>query len=173
MSNTRLAAVVGVLFVIAVILFGCLACTKPAAAAEPPFHVAAGVNGAWLDGPGSAFPVDIEAGATGWSSLSPHLSAVGGAWWGFSHSYARYTGGVRCTASDVLNPDFNTFLGVGYRGGSKVSVGPNEWEANAGFGWRVASQRYPNLTVAGVAGYGLTSSRVLATLGLRYAIPLN
>lgn len=148
-------------------------CAEAALSAEPPLHVAAGVNGAWLDGPGSAFPADFEAGGSGWSSLSPHLSAVGSAWYGFAHTYARYDGGLRVTASDVLNPDFNTFLGVGYRGGSKKSVGPNEWAANAGFGWRFAPDTYPDLTVAGVASYGLTSSRVLVSIGLRYAIPIN
>lgn len=142
-------------------------------AAEPPFHVAAGVGGAWFEGPGTDFPVDFEVGGTAWSSLSPHLSAVGGAWWGVSHSYGRYEAGLRCTASDVLNPNFNTFLGVGYRGGSTSALRPNEWAANAGFGWRLSPDRYPNLTVAGIAGYGLISSRALATLGLRYALPLH
>ena len=141
-----------------------------ARAADPPLHFAAGANGAWLDGPGAAFPADFEMGGTAWKSASPHLSAVGGLWYGFSHSYLRYNAGARVTSSDVSNPDFNTFLGVGYRGGSTTAVGPNEWEANAGFGLRVMPDRYPGLTVGGVVGHGLTSSRLMASLGLRFEL---
>lgn len=145
----------------------------PALSGPQPVNVAAGINGAWLDGPGAAFPADFEAGGTAWSSLSPHISLVGGGFYGFSHSYFRYQGDARLTASDVLNPDFNTYLAIRYRGGSTAAVQPAEWAGCAGFGWRPSPQTYPNLTLGGDAGYGLTSNRVLVYLSARYAIPLK
>lgn len=160
---------------IALALAAAAACfLAPAAAStEPAFHVAAGANGAWLDGPGAAFPADFEAGGKVWSSLSPHISAVGGLWYGFSHSYIRYDGGLRLTTSDVLNPNFNTYLGLVARGGSTTAVGPTELAADAGFGLRPLPDAWPRVTLGGDAGYGLTSKRVLVYLGVRYEIPLK
>lgn len=138
------------------------------ASAEPAIKVAAGVNGAWLDGPNAAWPADVEAGATGSASLSPHISLVGSGFYGFSHSYFRYDAGARVTATDVDNPDFNAFLGIKYRGGSTIDVRPNEWAPDAGFGWRPFPQISPNVVVGVDAGYGLQSNRVLATVAVRY-----
>lgn len=160
-------------FLAAVLVLATLAAFQPAHAASPPVSIAAGLNGAWLVGPNAAFPADLEAGGTAWSSLSPHISAVGGAWAGLSHAYVRWDGGLRATVTDVDNPNFNTFLGLRYRGGSTNEVGPNEWAPDAGFGWRVAPTVFPRLTFVGDAGYGLTSHRVLALLGFRWGIPLK
>lgn len=160
---------------IALALAAAAACfLAPAAAStEPAFHVAAGANGAWLDGPGAAWPADLEGGCKAWSSLSPHISAVGGLWYGFSHSYIRYDGGLRLTTSDVLNPNFNTFLGILARGGSTSAVGPTELAPDAGFGVKPIPEAWPNVTLTGDASYGLTSKRALVTLGVRYTIPLK
>lgn len=143
------------------------------AADTPQIHLAAGANGAWLDGPGSAWPADFEGGGSAWSSLSPHISAVGHAWYGFSHSYVRWDGGVRVTTSDVLNPNFNTYLGLVFRGGSTSAVSPNEWAGDAGFGWKPSPTNWPRFSLGGDAGYGLDSKRILVQLGARYEIPLN
>lgn len=159
--------------IFAAIVAVCTLLAMPARSQGLVSHVYAGANGAWLDGPGSAFPADFEAGGSASASLSPHLSAVGETYYGFSHSYVRWSGGVRATVSDVDNPDFNTFLGISYRGGSTSAVQPGEWAPDAGFGWRVAPSTWPNLLAVGRAGYGLTSNRVLLTLGLRWEVPLR
>jgi len=136
-------------------------------------RVAVGANGAWLDGAGAAFPVEFEAGGTAATSLSPHISAVGGLHYGFAHSYFRWNGGFRVTATDVDNPDFNVFLGIQYRDASKSAVGPGEWAPEAGFGWRPAPALWPNVVVGGNAGYGLQSNRVVSYLALRYLLPIK
>ena len=43
-------------------------------------------------------------------------------------------------------------------------------ETAHGFGLRVMPDRYPGLTVGGVVGHGLTSSRLMASLGLRFEL---
>ena len=136
-------------------------------------HVYGGANGAWLNGPGAAFPADFEAGGSVSASLSPHISLVGSSFYGFSHSYTRWDGGARVTATDVDNPNFNVYLGIRYRGGSKADVQPNEWAPDAGFGWRPDPKRWPNITVGADAGYGLDSDRVLSYLAIRYQLPLK
>jgi hypothetical protein len=131
-----------------------------------------GANVVWLDGPGSAFPADFEAGVQSSASLSPHISAVASASYGFSNSYLRWDGGFRVTATDVADPDFNVYLGARYRGGSTAEVRPNEWAPDAGFGWK-PNKAWPNIVVGGDAGYGLQSNRVVAILAVRYLIPLH
>jgi hypothetical protein len=129
---------------------------------------AVGVNGAWLDGPGSAFPADFEASGNAALSLSPHISAVGGLAYGFSRSYFRYNAGARVTATDVDNQNFNVFLGARYRGGSTADVRPNEWEVDAGFGWRPAPDIWPRIVVGVDSGLGLQSNRSLTVAAIRY-----
>jgi hypothetical protein len=146
-------------------------CAK-AATAEP-VHLAAGANTVWLDGPGAAFPADVEAGATAWSSLSPHLSAFADAYYGFSHSYVRWNGGVKATVTDVDNPNFNVYLSAKYRGGSIRALHPGEWAFGTGFGWKPNPDAWPRLTLGGDAAYGAQSERLIAYLAVRYSIPLN
>lgn len=142
----------------------------PVGAATKPFRAAVGANGVWLDGPGAAIPQDVEAAANASVSLSPHLSVVGNGAYGFSHSYVRGDIGARVTATDVDNPNFNAFLGMEYRTGSKDAVRPAEWAPNAGFGWKPAPASHPRVVVGAKAGYGLQSQRVLAYVGLRYLL---
>lgn len=134
---------------------------------------AAGVNGAWWDGPGTAFPADVEAGGLARASLSPHLSAVGSAWYGFDHSYLRSAVGARATVTDVDDPNFSVGLGIQYHMASESELRPNEWAADASFGWVPSPTKWPNLIVAGTGSYGLRSSKAWATLGLRYAFNLR
>ena len=147
--------------------------TGRAASLNEVVHAFGAVNGAWLDGPGAAFPADLEAGGTASASLSPHITAVASTMYGFSNSYVRWDGGFRVTATDAENPNFNVYLGIRYRGGSKADVRPNEWAPDAGFGWRPNPQKWPNIIVGADAGYGLESSRVLSYIALRYLIPLK
>lgn len=132
-----------------------------------------GANMVWLDGPGAAWPVDFELGGAGRASLSPHISAVGGAWYGFTHSYIRGDIGGRMTATDVNDPNFNVYLGAKYRWASKEELRPNEWAPDAGFGWKPLPERWPKLVLGADASYGVTSNRVLSTLAFRYEIGLR
>lgn len=136
-------------------------------------HVYGGANGAWLNGPGAAFPADFEAGGSVSASLSPHISLVGSSFYGFSHSYTRWDGGARVTATDVDNPNFNVYLGIRYRGGTTSAMLPEEWAPDAGVGWKPSPARWPNLILGADAGYGLQSSRTVAYLAVRYLIPLK
>lgn len=131
-----------------------------------------GVNGAWFDGPEAAFPQDVEVGGNGRASLSKHLSGVGAVYYGFDHSYVRWSVGGRITATDVDNPDFSVGLGIQYHGASQNDLGPGEWAPDASFGWRPSPELYPRLVVVGQGGYGLTSNTVRVILGLRWAIPI-
>jgi hypothetical protein len=132
-----------------------------------------GTNLAWFNGPAVAWPVDFEGGGSASTSLSPHISAVGSAWYGFVNSYARWDIGARITATDVHDPNFNVYLGIKYRGASKAEIGPSEWAPDAGFGWKPFPERWPRIIVGADAGYGLVSSNVISTLALRYSIPLK
>lgn len=130
-----------------------------------------GGNGTWLDGPSIAFPSDFEAGGRASASLSPHISVGSSLYYGFRNSYVRWDVGPRITVTDVDNKDFSVGLGASYHGGSEPSVLPEEWVADASFGWR-PSQNIPRLIVVGQGGYGFTTSKARAILGLRYKLPL-
>lgn len=136
-------------------------------------RASAGVNAVWLDGPGTQFPADVEAAGQASASLSPHLSLVSSLGYGFSHSYFRWDGGARVTATDVNNPNFNVYLGIRYRGGSIAAVQPNEWAPDAGVAWKPNPTAWPNFVVGADAGYGLQSNRVLTYLALRYLLPIR
>jgi hypothetical protein len=136
------------------------------------FRAAVGVNGAWLSGDATGAPADVEAGGTVSASLSPHISAVGGAFHGFSHDYQRWDVGGRITATDVNDPLFNAYFGAVYRGGSKAEVGPNEWAPDAGFGW-VPNKAWPNVVVGVDASVGAVSKNVLTVAAVRYLFPLK
>ena len=136
-------------------------------------RIAAGVNGAWLDGPGAAFPADVEAGGTAAASLSPHLSTFADVYYGFSHSYVRWDGGVKATLTDVDNPNLSAYLSLKYRGGSISALQPSEWAAGTGIGWKPNPAAWPRLVLGADAAYGLQSNRVVAYLAVRYLIPLK
>ena len=136
-------------------------------------HLYLGANGLWQDGVTVSVPSALEAGASASSSISPHLSAVGETFVGLSETYVRWSASARATVTDVANPNFNAFLGIGYRGASVSGLGGNEWAPDAGFGWRIFPDKLPRLLVGGKAGWGMTSSQVLLTLGARWEIPLK
>lgn len=137
-------------------------------------HVYLGVGGLWQDGNATTVPNALEAGGSASLSVSPHISLVGDTFFGLSQSYARYSGGVRYSVTDARNPDFNSFIGIRYRGGSVAALGPNEWAPDAGLGWRpFPSGKLDRLLVVAVAGYGLTSTKMLLTGGLRWEVPLK
>lgn len=157
----------------ALVLCCTLAPLAHAAEKPAPVNFAAGVNGAWLDGPGAAFPADVEAGGSAFSSLSPHLSAFVDSYYGFSHSYVRWDGGVKATVTDVDNKNLSVYLALKYRGGSIRAMKPDEWAAGTGIGWKPNPAAWPRLVIGADASYGLESNRVIAYLAARYLIPLN
>lgn len=133
----------------------------------------AGANAVWLDGPGAEFPADFEASGNASASLSPHLTLTGGLAYGFSNSYLRWDGGVRVTATDAANPDFDLALGIEYRGGSISAVQPSEWAPYAAVGWRPDPDRWPALTLGAKSSLGLTSDRTVSYLAVRYMLPVE
>lgn len=142
------------------------------ASAEPFAKIAVGVNGIWLQGTESSpapWNADFEAGGFARGSLSPHISAVGSLLYGFSHSYFRYTGGVRFTVTDVENKDFSAGLGMQWHGASVAELRPEEWCPDAAIGFAPFPDKWPDLSVTAVGWYGLTTNKPGATLGLRYA----
>lgn len=162
------------LALLAAIIGACVLLAQPARSAPADaLRLYAGANAAWLDGPGAAFPVDVEGAGTAAASLSPHLTLVGGLAYGFSHSYLAWDGGVRVTATDAANKDFDMFLGIEYRGGSTAAVQPSEWASYAGVGWRPNPARWPNLTLGAKSSLGLTSDRTRTLVAVRYALPIN
>lgn len=137
------------------------------------FSAGVGVNAAWLQGPSAEFPAEFEGAGNGSLSLSPHFSAVGALAYGFTHSYIRWQAGPRATVTDATNPNLDVFIGILYRGGSESSVQPNEWAPDAGFGYTPFPDKMPNLVLGADASYGLTSSRLLTYLAVRYALPVG
>lgn len=129
---------------------------------------AVGANAAWLHGPDAGWAVEPEVGGGAHASLSPHISLVGGAYYGLTESYLRWAGGVRVTATDVDNRNFNVFIGLRRRGGSEASVRPDEWEADAGFGWRPSPEAFPRIVLGVDSGVGLKSNRSLTVAAIRY-----
>lgn len=148
---------------------------QPARAADlsESVHVAAGANGAWFDGPGTVFPADVEVGGVAWASLSPHLSVFADGFYGFSHSYVRWDGGVKATITDVDNPNLSSYVSLKYRGASIRELKPGEWAAGAGIGWKPNPTSWPRIVLGADAAYGLQSNRVVSYAAIRYIIPLK
>lgn len=153
------------------ITFLALGLAVPAAAEESVVKLFAGLNGIWYQGPGGV-PSDVEAGGTARASLSPHLSLVGGAFWGFQNSYVRGSAGVRLTATDVQNPNFSVGLGLEYQASSEPALRPQEWAGTVTVGWRPLPEKLPRV-VLGVQGItGLDSRQIALVAAIRYQLPL-
>lgn len=139
------------------------------AGADPVLTPHIGLNAVAFDG-ASKLPSDFEAGADGAISLSPHISAVGGAWYGLGESYLRATIGGRVTVSDVNDPNFSSGIGVSYVASSKPSIRPQELCGEAVIGWCPYPHTAPKVTVGAGASYGFTSSHAFLTLAIRYTL---
>lgn len=163
------------LTILLLIILGCVLLGAPNAHSAPAdaLRLYVGGNAAWLDGPGADFPADFEASGNAAASLSPHIALTGGLAYGFTHSYLRWEGGARVTATDAANPNFDVFLGVDYRGGSTSAVQPSEWAPYAGLGWRPNPERWPALTLGAKSSLGLTSDRTLSIVAVRYMLPVS
>jgi hypothetical protein len=133
-------------------------------------QVYAGANGIWFDGPDGP-PGDLELGGAARASLSPHMSLVGGGFYGVNHSYFRGSAGLRLTVSDVDNPNFSVGVGLQYQASTKPSIRPQEWAPDVSIGWRP----WPSLdrvTVGAQASYGMDSNRAYLIAAIRYRLDL-
>lgn len=137
-------------------------------AAEDVVKIHAGVNGVWFDD--EAKPSDFEVGGSVRASVSPHISGVGGVWYGVDHNYYLGEAGVRVTASDVLNPNFSVGLGIVYRGCSKPDLRAEEWCPDVSVGWRPWPNSQPKLILGARGLYGLQTNEAEAIAAVRYQL---
>lgn len=144
----------------------------PALAAEPVFKVYAAANGIWYDAVElvGALPPDLEVGATGRASLSPNISGVGAAYYGFDNSYTRGSIGVRFTATDANDPNFSIGVGIQRHFSSEPRVRPQEWAPDATIGYRPWPDSMPQAVLVAQGFYGLDSHQASVLVGARYAL---
>jgi hypothetical protein len=132
------------------------------------FGVNAGANAvSFAKGSTPAFPSDFELGGTGSASLSPHISAVGGLWYGVTHTYLRSTVGARLTVTDATNEYLSAAVGLEYQSSSEFASRPQEWVAVASVGY-VPFPKLEKVILVAQAGYGLNSNTAMLVLGVRY-----
>lgn len=129
---------------------------SPAARADSIFGAALGINGVFTDQ--DVRPGGYEAGAAVKASLSPHLSGIGGVWYGITpdvdDEYARATVGFNITATDVNRRDFSIAVGGHYQVSTNESAQPEAWYWHATLGWQPLPQEW---------------KRVILTMQGRYA----
>jgi len=142
----------------------------PVLAAEPVLKLYGGANGLWYDGQVAESPSDFEGSANLRASLSPHISAVSGLFYGVNRSYVRGAAGLRFTATDVESRDFSIGLGIQYHLSSEASIRPEEWAPDVSIGWAPWLTRQPKLVLVAQGGYGLDSKQVSALVGVRYQL---
>jgi hypothetical protein len=118
----------------------------------------------------SGLPSDFELGGTGAASLSPHVSAVAGAWYGLGRTYLRGTAGARITATDVQNENFSIGIGGQYNASSDPDIRPEGWDADGTIGWRPYPEKLPQVVLIAQGAYMFDSKVSYLTLGLRYAL---
>lgn len=140
----------------------------PAARAdtEPVLKLYAGANGVWYDGP-NGFPSDYEAVLAPRISLTPHLSLVGSAAYGFIHQYTRGGGGARVTITDVNDPNFSIGLGGEYQVSNDHSLRPEEWTSTVNIAWKPWAGK---LIIGAQGAYGFDSDKAWATVAARYPL---
>ena len=138
-------------------------------AEEPVAKFYLGANGVWSNGDLN-LPSAFEVGGNARASLSPHISAVGSAYYGLDPSYLVGKIGARVTVSDVTNPNFSIGVGIQYQASSKPSVRPQEWIPDVTLGWRPYPQTMPKIVLVAQGGYGLTSNQAIAMVGVRYSL---
>lgn len=148
------------------LMLAALLLATPAFAAEYPVKLFAGANAVSFDG---SLPSDFELGGTGRLSASPHLSAVGGVFYGVGHSYLRGNFGFRVTATDVDNRDFSIGIGLQYQASSEPAKRPEEWAPDVTVGWRPFADM-PKVSVGAQGSYGLDSNTAMLILAVRYEL---
>jgi len=137
--------------------------------AQAVVKVYAGANGIWVAD--EARPADFELGGSAAASLSPHIAAVGGIWYGVAHSYIRGSAGARYTVTDASDPNFSIGLGGSYHFSSEPAIRPEEFCVEAAIGWKPWPQLY-RVTLVALGAYGLDTSEAHMIAGVRYDIHL-
>lgn len=132
------------------------------------FGAYVGANGVWLDNAAASMVSDVEGTLNARASLSPHISLVGSAGYGFINEYATAAAGLRVTATDVKDQTFSIGVGVQFRWYGK-DYATKEWMPDVSLGWRPWADM-SNLVIGGSGAYGLTSEGVRATLAARYRL---
>lgn len=143
-----------------------LLCATPLYADEIVYQAAFAGQGVWFNH--EALPSDFEAGVAGSASLSPHISAVGSALFGFEHSYVVGTAGLRFTVTDAENRNFGIGVGLERRFSSEPVLRPEEWTGKVAAGWRPWPQTSPRVSLIASADYGLDSDQASVAAGIRY-----
>lgn len=114
---------------------------------------------------------DFELGGTGSISLSPHISAIGGAWYGIGQTYLRGTVGARITATDVDDENFSIGIGGQYNATSDTKLRPQGWDADASVGWRPYPVKMPAVQlIAQGAFFPGQDEAAYMMFGIRYAL---
>jgi hypothetical protein len=125
------------------------------AQADEVLKFALGANGVWYDNETS--PADLEVGGNARAAFSPHIAAVGAAYYGLDKSYLRGSAGVRFTVTDVQNPNFSIGVGVQYHASSDPNVRPEQWCPDVSVGWRAWPEQLPKVLLTGQASAAATS----------------
>lgn len=140
-----------------------------ASAQDRVVHVNVGANGVWYHGD-RELPADFELGGTASLSLSPHISGVGGAFYGLNHSYVRGSFGARFTLTDVQDPNFSIGAGIQYHASSEPRIRPEEWCPDVAVGWKPYPLTMPRIVVGAAGWYGLSSDQAGAYAAVRYEL---
>ena len=142
-----------------------LALAAPALADEIVYQAALGASAIWFDN--NARPSDVEGSVHGSASLSPHISGVASAAFGFDHSYVRGAAGLRFTVSDALNRNFGIAVGIERQMSSEPALRPEEWAPDVSLGWRPWPSS-PRVSLNAISTYGLDSGLATVSVGVRY-----
>lgn len=153
-------------FIVALALVISLTAWNLARADEIVYQAAIAGQGVWFDD--NAKPSDFEAGAVGSASLSPHISGVGSALFGFDHSYIVGNAGLRYTVTDAQNPNFSVGIGIERQFCSEPSLRPEEWLGKVVLGWRPVPETSPRLSLNASAMRGFDTNSAALTAGIRY-----
>lgn len=127
-----------------------------------------GAGAGWLSEAGEKSHGNFEAVGRGALSLTPHVSIIGGAAWGFQDSYLRGNVGARITATDVNDATFSIGVGLSRHFASEPGRSLEEWAAEAALGWKPLKQSEFLLTAS--AARGLDSGNAFLTAALVYPL---
>lgn len=122
-------------------------------------------QGVWFSE--NARPSDFEGGVKGAASLSPHISAVGSALFGFQHSYTSGKAGLRFTVSDAENRDFSIGVGIQRQFSSEPALRPEGWRPDVSLGWKPWPQS-PRVLLTALGDVGLEDGEPSVAAGITY-----
>lgn len=137
--------------------------------AAPVVQFGVGANGVWYDAT-VPMPSDFEAAGNGSVSLSPHISAVGGAYYGFEHRYTRGSVGLRFTTSNADDPYFSVSVGGAYHFSSNESIRPGGIAPEVSVGWVPWPKTMSRVSIVSNSSYNLRANQAFITAGVRLRV---